>query len=412
MTEFYLQSHDFNGIPSVELLRRCELTPDKARPALRELLEGELITFEFGRRFENPHIKALPPADLAAQLSEFDSNDCQTACAYPAPKHLEAVVDKASFAGRPFTLRLTLGEPQLSYLSFDLSVLESYRNDPRYHYDCSDIDGRICVKDEYYKTDKMKEADQVLLQTFGFSYDEGLNRAVAVFLRYLAGLSPEHQQIWESKRLTREDNLHPDYARSSFGEWPEKESIFIAYLEEIHHINEMCKRIGWVPLFNKEILPHDKPREFGFLIRPTAKEFHDFVLLLDKLTSDNLNREFFKGKIPVDQERELGGGRISVQPKGTITLLEEWVRSSIRMPDPAPFDEAIAGLRKVRKLRQAPAHRLEDNTFDQKYFHEQRELIREAYVAVRIIRLLLANHPRAKHYKIPDWLFEGKIWSL
>src|SRR5690349_8075397 len=110
------------------------------------------------------------------------------------------------------------------------------------------------------------------------------------------------------------------------GQWPERESIFVAYLEEIHHINEMCKKIGWLPLFNKEIPSHEKPREFGFLIRPTAKEFHDFVLLLDKLTSDNINRDFFKGKIALEAEKDLGGGRISVQQKGTITLLEEWIK--------------------------------------------------------------------------------------
>ena len=373
---------------------------------MRKLLQDELITFEFGHRFVNPHIKALPPAALSEQLKELDSSDYRLACVYPTSKHLEIVLDKSTFQGRPFTM----AEPQLSYLSFDLSVLEIYRNDPRYHYNCSDIQGSISVTNEYYKSGKMKETDEVLLQSFGFSYDKDLNRAVAVFLRYLADLSPEHQQIWETKRLTRRDNLHPDYARSAFGQWPERESVFVAYLEEIRQINEMCKKVGWPWLFNQEIEPRNKPREFGFLIRPTAKEFHDFALLLDKLASDNLNREFFKGKIPLDEERDLGGARVAIQPKGTITLLQEWVKSAVRLPDPKQFGKAIAALRKVRKLRQAPAHKLEDNTFDQKYFREQQELIREAYLAVRTVRQLLANHPLAKDHKVPDWLFEGRIW--
>ena len=194
------------------------------------------------------------------------------------------------------------------------------------------------------------------------------------------------------------------------GEWPERESIFIAFLEEIHQINEMCKKIGWPPFFKKEIASHEKPREFGFLIRPTAKEFHGFVLLLDKLTSENINTDFFRRKIALEYETDRGDGRVSVQRKGTITLLDDWVKAAVKLPDPQPFDEAIAALKKIRKIRQTPAHKLEDNLFDLKYFHEQRELIRDAYTAVRTIRQLLANHPRAKGHDIPDWLYEGKIW--
>ena len=53
--------------------------------------------------------------------------------------------------------------------------------------------------DEYLKSHAMREHDQVLLQTFGFAYDKDLKRAVAVFLRYLHDLSPEHQRVWAAK---------------------------------------------------------------------------------------------------------------------------------------------------------------------------------------------------------------------
>src|SRR5205823_3781692 len=100
---------------------------------------------------------------------------------------------------------------QLSFRSFDLSVLEFYRNDPRYEYENRDLDGSISVRNEFYKSPEMHQRDQVVLQTFGFSYDNKLNRAVAVFLRYLADLSSEHQQIWRAKELSEKYRLHPDY---------------------------------------------------------------------------------------------------------------------------------------------------------------------------------------------------------
>ena len=47
------------------------------------------------------------------------------ACAYPTKDHLRKVVNINEFRDRPFTLKIALGEPQLNYAAFDLSVLES-----------------------------------------------------------------------------------------------------------------------------------------------------------------------------------------------------------------------------------------------------------------------------------------------
>ena len=71
----------------------------------------------------------------------------------------------------------------MAYRSFDLSILEYYRNDPRYRYENDDIRGHI-----YYDTEEMKNSDKALLETFGFSYDEEYNRAVADWL--------QEAQIW------------------------------------------------------------------------------------------------------------------------------------------------------------------------------------------------------------------------
>src|SRR5699024_9072887 len=113
------------------------------------------------------------------------------------------------------------------------SVLEIYRNDPRYYYTNNDMNGRICIEDEFFESDKVPESDQILLKGFGFSYDDNLNRAVAVFLSGLASLSPEHQQIWKAKELDRSYKLHPGYYRSQIlGQFPEGIPICDAILKE------------------------------------------------------------------------------------------------------------------------------------------------------------------------------------
>ena len=78
--------------------------------------------------------------------------------------------------------------------------------------------------DQYYQDSHMKESDKIILQSFGFCYEKStMNRAIAVFYRYLADLTPEHQQIWKFKLLPGDYFLHPDYARSSGGEFYERE---------------------------------------------------------------------------------------------------------------------------------------------------------------------------------------------
>lgn len=411
VTQFYLKSRDFNGIPINTLNQRVGGTSQQVRSELRSLLDAELVLVEFGIRFPNPHILAFAPKTKEDQLKEFDSADFAYACIYPRPKHLRPVVNRDEYEGKPFTLRLALGEPQLSFSAFDLNILELYRSDPRYHYDSTDIMGSISVRSEFYESGKMRSSDEVFLKGFGFAYDKEMNRAVAVFLCDLADLSPEHQQIWNAKKLDGDYTLHPDFARMSMGEWPEREPIFVAFLEEIRQINAMCRLIGWPALFRTEPDPYSKPNHFGFLIRPTAKEFNDFVLVLDKLLSENINKTFFQGKIRLTREETLHDGRVRVQDKGTIALLEEWLKRNFRPSDPEPMEQAFVAMREVRKLRQNPAHKLEDNIFDQQFFKTQRDLMVRVYTAIRTVRLILANHPKAKSHKVPDWLFKGEIWT-
>jgi hypothetical protein len=114
------------------------------------------------------------------------------------------------------------------------------------------------------------------------------------------------------------------------------------------------------------------------------------------MMSENLNRKFFEGEIPVEEEVQRGDGKIIVTQIGTVRLLESWFAKRFRPADPKPLEEAFAAFKKVRKLRQQPAHVINDDKFDQQLFKEQRSLMLAAYEAVRMIRLCLANHPKAK----------------
>lgn len=416
-TDHYLASGDFNGLPVRELFTD-EAGQEAVRKALARLMQAGSLTMEFGKSHQNPYIKAFPPhPEIAKHLASLAESDLTHACAYPSPSVLAKRIKKSQSQDRPFTRRLMLGEAQLNFHAFDLSVLEFYRNDPRYHYETNDIGGWISVRDAYSdpaiepNTAKMHKRDQVFLQSFGFGYDDDMDRAVVVFTCYLADLSPEHQQIWNAKRLDGTYRLHPDYYRNSIlGDWGTKISIFEAFTSELKHINAMVKLMRKPPLFRNEF--EIRPKGFSFLVRPTTKELNDFVLLLDQMMSDNLNKDFFRGDLALEIDSPRDDGKIVVTAKGTIQLLEQWFQKMMRFSDPKPFNESMATFRMVRKLRQAPAHKAEDNTFDQKLFKEQRSIVMKAYGAVRTIRLMLANHPAVSKYKVPDELFKGEIWTF
>jgi len=412
ITDFFISSRGFNGISARGLFEKLEVEWQEFYESLCQLIEKDLAGVIYADVDENPHIIRTGFEDKNSQIKKLLISNLQQACIYPRPKHLEAVVNRNHFEGEPYKLCLALGESQLAYRSFDLAVLEYYCNDPRYNYENDDVRGKIS-----YKSEDLQDSDRIFLQTFGFSYDENLNMAVAVFLRYLANLSSEHQLVWQAKELNADYKLHPDYYRNAIiGDWGERIPICRAFLKELYIINQMANAMGRPPFFRKDFgeYAENRPQKFTFLIRTTLEEFNDFVLLLDKMISDNINKEFFQNEVSYEREVHRKDGRIGIQNKGTLQILDEWIREKFSTHNNwALWNKSIKTFRKVRKMRQKPAHTLDENIFDQRYFKEQRELMIESYSAIRILRLLLANDPAVESadINIPSWLREGRIWT-
>jgi len=278
--EKYFSSGDFNGMPIYGLGGSFDIKSDAFKSSVRQAIEDEILT---ARSDGNPHIKAFSKIPKDKVLESFDASDFPGhICLYPHENKLANSELLKEYSESPYKLELAKGAGQLDFRTFDLSVLEYYRNDPRYSYETDFIHGRICIRDEFFETETVPGHDQILLQTFGFAYDDDLNRYAAVFLRYLSSLSPEHQKVWAAKEIKGNMQLHPDYyATSILGSWDTRMSIFVAFVEELHVINEMCGIIGKPSLFRYSYRD-DRPKEFGFLLRPTESEFNNFILVWSK----------------------------------------------------------------------------------------------------------------------------------
>ena len=400
----YISSSDFNGLPVYEFESKTSFKYEDSVEILRELIKDELICVLDSNTDINPHIIRRGFEPIEIQWVKITNTPDSHLCFYPSKKYLERCIDKTLYASKPYNLYLVLGNAQLSYRSFEISVLERFRNDPRYYYTNNDISGSIFFNEGNAPNDK------TMLETFGFSYNESFDRAVAVFICYLAELSPEQQMYWKSYELEGNYRLHPDYYNSSIlGNWPEREPICDAILEEIDVINKMCQLMKRPTLFHDSFRGENRPQNFSFLIRPTLKEFNDFIHTFDKLLSDNINKKFFLNDIEYDSIDDNG----QKHQKGTIILLEEWFAKFFKPQDIKPLEDEFATIREIRKQRQKPAHTIQADNFDQKYFKEQRQLLINGYSTVRTFRQSFYNHPLVRNsIDIPEWLFEGKIWDI
>ena len=431
ITSFYLNSRDFNGISIEDLYKKSSLLENKFKEKITALIKNRKIDLIYEGDIPNPHIKPFPAPAIEKQIEKlhqfqiddhikqsevgaetFGEGDIKIkfvqgigCCVYPAPDHLKNIVDWKKYISRPFTLRLAMGEWQLRPYFFELGILAIYRNDPRYKYRTDDITGSIIYVDEKL----LNPSDQIFIKHFGFGFGDSGIRAVAILLTDLAKLTPEHQQIWKAKMLGGyyKYRLHPEFRRSILGDFYEKESIFSAFLKELEIIKEMSEKIGGISLINKTFEYDEKPENFGFLILPTLREYELFCHTLDRMMSDNLNKEFFKDKI---SESDLSDGETMEKiDNQLIRKLEIWINKTVRFSDHGPKDEMFKTFREIRGLRSKPAHSHFKNEWNLRFYEDQKKLIKQAYTAIRTLRLILANHRNTKSVEVPDWLFKGEI---
>ncbi len=406
--DYYLQSNDFNGFPVGDIKKKYKIEIDDLRKILLPLIDGEKVSLVFSN---NPHIKQFSDLDINKQIQALKGDEVENACIYPAKKYLSQIVDGKIYENCPYTKELAFGAAQLEFRAFDLTILESYINDPRYIYQGNSIGGSIGISDKYYLDEitQLPEQDKVCLQTFGFCHDKTGKRAVAVLLRYLKNLTPKHQIIWKSKELNSSWKLHPDYACHVNGVWEMGGiSIFDAILEELKLINKMCEAMNKPPLFKKDF-NQERPNEFSFLIRSTTKEFNNFIHTLDKMISENINHDFFKDDIKNgDIEKKYEDGK----PKGSIALLESWLKKFYNINNPDLHRDLLSPFAEIRNKRTTPAHSIVQNEFNPNLIEEQKNLLTQTYNVMNMLREIFNRHPNCTNinFNINRYLIEPKIW--
>ncbi|MDF9408944.1 MAG: hypothetical protein A4E52_01303 [Pelotomaculum sp. PtaB.Bin013] len=386
ITSYYINSNDFNGIPYDEIkIEYMDLNENMLKTIIVDLIKEKKITLNYTI---NPYIKQYNDFPITQQISVLNNNTIKQICLYPTEEHLTTTLEEIKYSDKPFTNMLYLGKPQLEPLFFEMSILNDYFNESGYHINViSDYSGSIA----YNYKDRCKK-DKILLPVFEFGYvKKSKEKVVAACLRHLNILSVEHQSKWMSYLITGEEcqTVYGGYHNSIFGEWVENASIYEAFIEELFHINEMSLKIFGERIF-KEDFKKNRPEGFRPLFIPNKKNYYEFVHVLDNMMSENINIAFFAEVQAVD--------------KSTIQLLDEWLRKKVRLLDDKDYTDIINPFIKVGIIKQELARGINNNHFNKEYISEQRLLIKETYESIKKVRMLFADHPAIKGYKIPDWL--------
>jgi len=399
----YLTS-DYNGMALSEMPEQLDSTPELVIRAVKQLLSRGSVTAIFGDVHPNPAIKALPDEPKRVLLRKFASSKKRRyAYIYPSSALLQRRVDRSKYQGRPFALRLALGAPQLTYIAFDPAVLEIYRNDPRYLYHAPIVVGSVSIRDDYYRSRKIRKDDKILIKSFGLCFNARTREpGLAAFLYDLARLPPRHQRWWEMMQLSHgRFRIHPAYWRWANGHFPNSISVLHAIPSLIELINQYSAAIGHPPLFRDEFT--ETPPEYGWLLRPTQREFNDFAQLLDKMLGENINVRFFRGEIETEQLEKRRDGTIVAKRKWKPLLLEEWLSKHYTGRD-MPWKEAMQTFREIRELRNAPAHASRPNIYDTRLIAQQRAIVAAAFRALTDLRDIIATHPDTREVRPPRWM--------
>ncbi|NTW88034.1 MAG: hypothetical protein HGB26_02670 [Desulfobulbaceae bacterium] len=424
---FFCESADFNGIGLRSISVRLCLDYKDTLDKVKELVKAGVVDIQSST---NPHIIGFTHHDVETQLDILDhakgigiskqtfgrvdvvrENTEYPICVYPTKEYLKKNRDLSDFSYAKYKAALALAEAQLSFRFFETDVLERYSNDPRYDFEFHDFSGSICCKYDETGHPILREEDQIFLKSFGLGFNSQSDRVITVLLRDLGRLSSEHQVYWSTKEIiASECKVLSDYYNNIIrGNWITSRSVFYALIDEINAIHKLTLSIFNVSLFHKELDGDNRPKNFTFFFAPTTKNYYDFINLLDKYLSEHINKSFFDGKIDLEERKPIDENTYERTHKSTLRLLEEWIIKAFNYADESIPKEIMKPLKRVRKERQNPAHKVIDNNYDPSLVELQKEIMEACYLSIGSIRRNLQTHPRAKYVGLDSRLDRDNV---
>lgn len=396
--DHYRSSNDFNGL-------RFMGEREEERAAAAALVRDGRVQVVSEADYPNPSIRPWPSRRSLDQqvesIAELDGNDYGL-CLYPTPLVLSKPSTRRAYRGQPFRQAMAKGKGALELAYFSFDVLEQYRNDPRFAFQFFDFGATTVISDDAYRDDTEPEHDKIIMGHIGFAYDlsqydhedssSPIIRRVCAFYGDLARLSSTHQQRWKTYEVEPEGlHPHPAWWDQQMGKWADAMGPFEKFLFEMKTLNAFYEKAHGNALLKTA---EDRPREFGWILRPSQREWESFIQLLDKLLSENLRPDGLDaGRAP--KQNDAG------QNLGTLSRLDAMLVA--RQIKPQAVKQALAPWREVRNARQRPAHTLRANFTDRMFVHKQVELMQRINESLELLRRFWQTHPANRDWEEPNY---------
>lgn len=256
------------------------------------------------------------------------------------------------------------------------------------------------IGDEAYLDPEEAERDKIASLRVGFAYDpttirsDEVRRYTCAFLGDLADLTAEHQQRWRTYEVEPTDSTgpHPVWWAMQMGHWPDGIGPFERILGEMEAINELFESAYGSELFRST----ERPREWGWVIRPSTSEWQQFIHATDKLLSENLNK---KALDAVNARIVNYDG----SDAGTLNRLGFYLEDSTACPSNL-VERILKPLKHVQKERQKPAHVLTVATTDATITAQQPDVLSDVAGALHLLRQVFQQHPANRNWAAPDYL--------
>lgn len=384
--DYYLESGDFNGL--------AVLPSSESHEGAKALIAHGLVQLVTGTDYLNTHIRPWVRNDWERQLDEFDQvvRGGMGGCLYPTAAGMATRAALPTEPGKPFLERLMRAEAgTLDLAFFEMAAIEGYLNDPAFQFRLGDDGFRFADAPDL--TDDLDFDDLTLLKEAGYAYDhsvdpkgkEPIKRYWTALMCDLAGLPSQHQQRIRTYELVNPDpgiEPHPIWWGRMMGHWPESIGPFTKVVLEMSAINEVWNLAFGAALFKST----ERPPTWGWVLRSTSRDWEAFILITSTLLVDGLSA---KGLDAARAPKKNDAGDV-VGTLNRLALLLETKTS------PSTSSEAIgrllAPLREVRKERQAPAHKVNQNVRDPMILNRQRDLLMRLAETLIQLREFVSTH--------------------
>ncbi len=403
----YLESRDFNGY----YFHKASAT---VLAEAKKLLNEGFVQVVDENDYPNPHIRPWrskrSTEDQLRSLEEATTGE-YGACLYPTASALEGRLPPELYTDQPYRRRMAEGGGTLELAYFQFEVLETYRNDPRFEFRFYDFGAETIVSNDTYVDDTEPEHDKTSIRHIGFAYDLSkykaddpdtpIVRRVCAFLGDLAKLTPLHQVRWSTYEVPITETLkpHPVWWGQQMGHWPDGLGPFDRFFFELRTWDELHARITGVNLLKTT----ERPREFGWMLRPSQHEFDLFVHQLDKLLSDNIQHAALDAlRVP---RKDSNGASLGSLKRLDMLLESRRISKSAR-------DAVLKPLRNVRQARQKPAHSLSTNVNSATFVRRQADLLEEVNESLVLLRSFWQRHRANADWEEPEHVKDGRGYRL